>query len=43
VVPVSVPATFRPLVMARRGLVGDRFILHRHRRHVFFALSLISL
>lgn len=31
------------LVMARRGLVSDRFILHRHQRHVFYALSLASM
>lgn len=31
------------LVMTRRGLVSDRFILHRHQRHVFYALSLVSL
>lgn len=31
------------LVMTRRGLVSDRFILHRHQRHLFYALSLGSM
>lgn len=31
------------LVMTHRGLVSDRFIVHRHQRHVFYALSLASM
>lgn len=31
------------LVMTHRGLVTDRFIVHRHQRHVFYALSLASM
>lgn len=41
-VPIAVIPQLISLTLMRRGLATDKFIVHRHQRHLFYALTLGS-